>query len=90
MYNATKFGINQIMLSVVFASMSGINRLNKIARFTEDGLVRSILLVRHSIRYAHKMVTQSLYPSLNPVREVWLRQTLLTHTTPCETSQDKP
>jgi len=42
-HNATKFGINQIMLSVVFASMSGINRLNKIARFTEDGLVRSLL-----------------------------------------------
>jgi len=31
------------MLSVVFASMSGINRLNKIAIFTEDGLVRSLL-----------------------------------------------
>ena len=43
MHNATKFGINQIMLSVLFASMSGINRLSKTARFTEDGLIRTLL-----------------------------------------------
>ena len=42
-HNATKFDINQIMLSVVLASMSGINRMSKIAMFTNDGLVRSIL-----------------------------------------------
>lgn len=41
--NATKFGINQIMLSVVLASVSGINRINKIATFTEDCLVRRLL-----------------------------------------------
>jgi len=41
--NATKFEINQIMLSIVLASMSGINRMSKIAMFTNDGLVRSIL-----------------------------------------------
>jgi len=42
-YNATKFDINQIMLSVVLASMSGINRMSKIAMFTNDGLIRSLL-----------------------------------------------
>ena len=48
-HNATKFEINQIMLSVVMASMSGINRMSKIAMFTEDGLVRSILKLEKGI-----------------------------------------
>lgn len=48
-HNATKFDINQIMLSVVMASMSGINRMSKIAMFTEDGLVRSILKLEKGI-----------------------------------------
>lgn len=48
-YNATKFGINQIMLSVIFASMSGINRMSKISMFTNDGLVRSILKLNKGI-----------------------------------------
>lgn len=47
--NATKFGHNQIMLSIVLASMSGINRVRKIALFTEDGLVRSILKLEKGI-----------------------------------------
>jgi len=32
-------------------------------------ILRSTLLVIHSIRYAHKMVTRSHYPSLNPARD---------------------
>ena len=48
-YNATKFGINQIMLSVVLASISGINRISKISTFTNDGLVRSILKLTKGI-----------------------------------------
>ncbi len=34
-------------------------------------ILRSILLVRHFIRYAHKMVTRSHHPSLNPARETF-------------------
>ena len=48
-HNATKFGVNQIMLSVVLASMSGINRMSKISTFTNDGLVRSILKLTKGI-----------------------------------------
>ena len=48
-YNATKFGVNQIMLSVVLASMSGINRMSKISTFTNDGLVGSILKLTKGI-----------------------------------------
>ncbi|ALO16863.1 Transposase [Salinivirga cyanobacteriivorans] len=48
-FNATKFDVNQIMLSVVLASMSGINRMCKISTFTNDGLVRSILKLTKGI-----------------------------------------
>jgi len=39
-YNATKFGVNQILFSIVLASRSEINRISKISTFTNDGLVR--------------------------------------------------
>lgn len=48
-HNATKFGINQILLSVILASISGINRISKIAMFTNDGLVRAILKLEKGI-----------------------------------------
>jgi len=66
--NATKFGINQIMLSVVFASMSGINRLNKIAMFTEDGLVRSLIKLCKRI---NKDALSSGLKSTNQVKDQW-------------------
>ena len=42
-HNATKFGINQVMMSVIFASISGVSRMRKIAIFTGDGLVKTLL-----------------------------------------------
>ena len=48
-YNATKFSVNQIILSVILASMSGINRMSKISRFTDDGLVCTILKLTKGI-----------------------------------------
>lgn len=42
-YNSTKFGMNQILLSVIFASLAGINRLKRIANFTNDSLLHVIL-----------------------------------------------
>ena len=48
-YNASKFGVNQVILSVVLASMSGINRMSKISTFTNDGLVGSILKLTKGI-----------------------------------------
>lgn len=42
-YNATKFGINQIMMVITLASISGISRLCRIAAFSGDGLVKSLL-----------------------------------------------
>ncbi len=48
-HNATKFGINQILTSIILASMSGISRINKIARFTQDGLVQKLLNLEKGI-----------------------------------------
>ena len=43
MHNATKFTNVQILLSVVMASFAGINRLQRIAAFTHDALVKALL-----------------------------------------------
>ena len=43
MHNATKFTTAQIMMSIVLASFSGMNRLIKIANFTCDALVMALL-----------------------------------------------
>jgi hypothetical protein len=43
MHNSTKFTNVQILLSVVLASFAGINRLQRIAAFTHDALVKALL-----------------------------------------------
>ena len=43
MHNTTKFTHVQILLSVVLASFAGINRLQRIAAFTHDALVKALL-----------------------------------------------
>ncbi len=44
--SAAKFGANQELISIIMASLCGINRICKIASFTEDGLTR--VLLKHS------------------------------------------
>lgn len=41
--NATKFTTNQVLLSIILASLSGINRISKIATFTNDVLIQTLL-----------------------------------------------
>lgn len=48
-HNATKFGVNQILLSIVMSSFCGINRICKIASFTGDGLVMVLLKLDKAI-----------------------------------------
>lgn len=43
MHNATKFTTVQILLSVVLASLAGINRLKRMAAFTHDALVKVLI-----------------------------------------------
>ncbi len=48
-YNATKFSNFQILISIVLASLSGVNRISRIANFTEDGLIQTILRLSKAI-----------------------------------------
>jgi len=48
-YNATKFGINQITMVITLASISGISRICRIAAFSGDGLVKSLLRLDKAI-----------------------------------------
>jgi len=47
--NATKFGANQILIAITLASISGINRICKIAAFSGDGLVKTLLKLDKAI-----------------------------------------
>jgi len=42
-HNATKFGVNQVLMAITLASISGINRIYRIAVFSGDGLVKALL-----------------------------------------------
>lgn len=42
-YNATKFSNTQVLMSVILASLSGVNRLKRISHFTGDPLVMALL-----------------------------------------------
>jgi hypothetical protein len=48
-YNATKFGVNQVLMAITLASISGINRINRIAAFSGDGLVKALLRLDKAI-----------------------------------------
>ncbi|HZK96982.1 MAG TPA: transposase [Prolixibacteraceae bacterium] len=47
--NATKFGVNQILLAITLASISGISRIRNIADFSGDGLVKALLKLDKAI-----------------------------------------
>jgi len=48
-YSATRFGVNQVLISIIMASFCGINRINKISSFTGDGLTRDLLKLNKAI-----------------------------------------
>ena len=48
-HNATKFGVNQILLAITLSSISGISRICKIAAFSGDGLVKALLKLDKAI-----------------------------------------
>jgi hypothetical protein len=45
-HNATKFSNVQIFLSIILASLSGVNRMVRIAHFTRDSLVLALLKLK--------------------------------------------
>ncbi|MCP4309688.1 MAG: hypothetical protein GY790_00360 [Bacteroidetes bacterium] len=48
-HNTTKFGVNQVLLAITLASISGINRINRISVFSGDGLVKALLKLDKAI-----------------------------------------
>lgn len=48
-HNASKFGINQILMAITLFSMSGISGICKIAAFSGDGLVKTLLKLDKAI-----------------------------------------
>jgi len=48
-HNATKFGVNQILMAITLASLSGISRIYRTAAFSGDGLVKSLLRLKKGI-----------------------------------------
>lgn len=48
-YNSTKFSTKQILFSIIFASLAGINRISRIANFTHDPLVKVNLGLKKAI-----------------------------------------
>ncbi len=48
-YSATRFAVNQVLISIIMASFCGINRINKISSFTGDGLTRVLLKLNKAI-----------------------------------------
>ena len=48
-YNATKFGTIQILMSIIFASLAGVNRISRIANFTQDPLIKVNLRLQKAI-----------------------------------------
>ena len=48
-HNATKFGVNQILMAITLSSISGISRICRIAAFSGDGLVKSLLRLKKGI-----------------------------------------
>jgi len=48
-HNATKFGVNQVLMAITLASISGISRICRIAAFSGDGLVKTLLRLDKAI-----------------------------------------
>jgi hypothetical protein len=48
-HNATRFGVNQILLTITLSSISGISRICRIAAFSGDGLVKALLKLDKAI-----------------------------------------
>ncbi len=47
--SATKFMTSQVLLSILLASLAGINRISKIATFTNDVLIQTLLKLEKNI-----------------------------------------
>jgi len=49
LYNSTKFATIQILMSIIMASLCGVNRISKISNFTQDPLIKLNLRLQKAI-----------------------------------------
>ncbi|HEC43495.1 MAG TPA: IS1380 family transposase [Bacteroides sp.] len=89
-HNATKFGVNQVLMAITLASISGISRICRIAAFSGDGLVKAMLRLdkainENAISATLKNLGQSgarkLQKLLLSKNSGWLRESGLTNIT---------
>jgi len=89
-HSSTKFGSNHILLSIILASLAGVNRISRIANFTNDTLVQLILKLdkginENAISSKLKELGQSgarqLQPYLLARNSKWLAKSQLTEIT---------
>jgi len=99
-HSATKFGVNQVLISIIMASFCGINRICKIALFTGDGLTRVLLKLNKAInenaisatlkklgqRGARKLQSLRLSTNARWLKESGLTSITLDADSPCEIS----
>lgn len=69
--NAMKFSKLQLMLSVILASLSGVNRLTRIAVFTHDELVKALLGLKKGL---NKDVISATFKKLGQCGAVMLHE----------------
>jgi len=89
-HSATRFGVNQVLISIIMASFCGINRINKISSFTGDGLTRVLLKLDKAINENAISTTlkklgqkgaRSLQSLLLSINARWLKESGLTRIT---------
>lgn len=74
-YNSTKFTDSQVLTSVILASLSGINRMSRIANFTHDILVKSLLVLPKGL---NKDVISTRLKKLGQTGSIHLHEYMLT------------
>jgi hypothetical protein len=78
MHNATKFTDAQILLSVILASLAGVNRLIRIAVFTCDALILALLGLSNGL---NKDVISARLKALGQTGAIYLQEHLFGFTT---------
>jgi len=88
--NATKFTKFQVIMAITFASMSGVNRIKKIANFTQDPLIQANLglqkalnenVISDTLKKMGQKGARSLEEALLRKNSIFLKNSGITHIT---------
>ena len=73
-YNSTKYSDSQVLTVVILASLAGINRMSRIANFTHDILVKSLLVLPTGL---NKDVISTRLKGLGQAGSIYLHEYML-------------